>query len=401
MWKNRRWYALLLLLTLYLALFYNSYAIMLIVYIEVLFPIVSFICALSMKMMITVELNADKPAIMKNEDFGIDIIFKNDSIFPASRISLNLVYHNQFTNNIKKEAYSISLENKCILKMMCEVPSEYCGNIEFGIADMKIYDMLGLFGFKISAHCTNNVSVLPDMAYIAESMLRGGTEVFLEEEVYSTRRSGDDPSEIFRVRDYSEGDRMNRIHWKLSAKEGVLIVKDFGLPLDSSVVILIEMNCTDENTEQMIDAAIESAAALSQQFILMRQIHFIVWYDIYIDDMVRIRIENEDDLYETLAHIYSASVYKEAYLGLVTYQEKYRTEQYSNLFYITAAVVKDEIDMIREFAKAANCHVVLITDTDDISDEYKNNFLKTDLTYSLIHPKTLIEDIGNMDGDIA
>ena len=38
----------------------------------------------------------------------------------------------------------------------------------------------------------------------------------IESDSYSTIKGGDDPSEVFAIREYREGDRLQRIHWKLS-----------------------------------------------------------------------------------------------------------------------------------------------------------------------------------------
>lgn len=383
-------------MTVYLAFLYDGYILMLFVYMLIILPVITFICALITKKKIYVEMQTKNPVSMKNQTFMMKLLFKNNSIFPASRIALVFTYWNQFSKDVRKEIYSISVGSNCMQNVACEIFSEYCGNIEFGIVNMRLYDLLGIWKFKIPVSHSVNVSILPDMPEIAELILKGGSDIFLEEEIYSTSRSGDDPSEIFRVREYAEGDKINRIHWKLSAKEGTLMVKDFGLPLDSSVVILLELYYADKDTESFIDAAIETAVSLSMQFIRLKQIHFIAWYDIYFEDLVRIRIENEDDIYEAISRIFTASAYKDIFQGIVTYQERYKTEQYSNLFYITSMLIKDEVYRIREFAKFANCHVSFITNKEDISEDIKRSIIESELSYSVIHPGTLLDDISKL-----
>ena len=38
------------------------------------------------------------------------------------------------------------------------------------------------------------------------------------------------------------GDKLQRVHWKLSAKSEDLMVKDFGMPLCSRVCLYVDMN---------------------------------------------------------------------------------------------------------------------------------------------------------------
>lgn len=42
---------------------------------------------------------------------------------------------------------------------------------------------------------------------------------------FSLYKKGDDPSEIFDIRDFKDGDRFQQIHWKLSSKTGHYMVK--------------------------------------------------------------------------------------------------------------------------------------------------------------------------------
>jgi len=383
----------LLLLVTYLSFLYESYSIALISILMLILPIVSLLGGLHAKNNISVSLSTSKAAIVKNEQFVMEIYFSNDSVLPIPRIDLRLTSTSQFTGEVKMEAYSLSVDGKCVTKAVCKMNAKYCGNIEFGIMYMIIYDFLGLWKIKIPASRSINVSILPNTVEVINNMLKGSTEVFLEEDIYSTRRSGDDPSEIFRIREYAEGDKLNRMHWKLSAKTGTLIIKDFGLPLDSSVVILTELYYMDQDTERMIDAQLETMFSLSMQFMALRQIHFVAWYDVYTEDLVRVRIVDEDDVYDAITRIFTALAYREIFQGIVTYQERYRTEQYSNLFYITTRLAVDEIHQIREFAKQAHCHVAYVTDKEALATNYTEGFKDAQISCSMIRPEYLYDDI--------
>ena len=59
--------------------------------------------------------------------------------------------------------------------------------------------------------------------------------------VYSDEESGDDPSQIFEIRDYRPGDKMQKIHWKLSAKSDSLIVKEYSEPVGFAIVIFVNL----------------------------------------------------------------------------------------------------------------------------------------------------------------
>lgn len=63
---------------------------------------------------------------------------------------------------------------------------------------------------------------------------------FGEADVYDDFHPGDDPSEIFGVREFRAGDKMQSIHWKLSAKSDDLLVRENSQPKACPLVFLLE-----------------------------------------------------------------------------------------------------------------------------------------------------------------
>ena len=73
---------------------------------------------------------------------------------------------------------------------------------------------------------------------------------------YSLRRPGSDPTELFGLREYQPGDRLNRVDWKLSQKTGAILVREGSLPVSDRVVLLAHLN----------KQRAASVAALGQQY---------------------------------------------------------------------------------------------------------------------------------------
>ncbi len=89
---------------------------------------------------------------------------------------------------------------------------------------------------------------------------------------YHSEKSGDDPSEIFNVREYRDGDKIRSIHWKQSAKADTLMVKEMSLPLGSSVGLII-------NSTGNLDLILDYIACLSFTLINQGCIHTVIWFD--------------------------------------------------------------------------------------------------------------------------
>ena len=75
-------------------------------------------------------------------------------------------------------------------------------------------------------------------------------ETSADSDRFSTYKKGDDPSEIFDIREYADGDKIQRIHWKLSSKTGDLMVKEGSLPLMKEIHIFIDLCATGTKQER-------------------------------------------------------------------------------------------------------------------------------------------------------
>ena len=72
--------------------------------------------------------------------------------------------------------------------------------------------------------------VLPQSFDIAIAM-RAHDLPFPDSDEYSPDRPGSDPSELFGIRDYREGDALKSIHWKLGEKYDRTASREMSLPV--------------------------------------------------------------------------------------------------------------------------------------------------------------------------
>lgn len=81
----------------------------------------------------------------------------------------------------------------------------------------------------------------------------------------------DDPSIIMGIREYTQNDSFNRIHWASSAKTGQLMVKNFDFTSDRKVVVLLNIETSKPFWVKIdgnkIEAAVNIAAAISSELL--------------------------------------------------------------------------------------------------------------------------------------
>lgn len=223
-----------------------------------------------------------------------------------------------------------------------------CGAIRMRVKKAHFTDLMGLFRVRIplpEAQCTFLVS--PDMVFMENNPAMFNPNVEAENEIYSDKKPGDDPAEIFGVREFRPGDKKSRVHWKLSAKMDEMIIKELGLPLDCSVCIPVDVCTKGKRGEgDIYEAILETALSLSATLLNAGQMHYIAWLDGDNKAVRRIRIENEEDLYEAIGGLLQARNYPKESGIIPAYLAEYVREQPSNLFYVSKELLPEHKEML-------------------------------------------------------
>ena len=114
------------------------------------------------------------------------------------------------------------------------------------------------------------------------------------------RRTEADSAEIYDVREYQAGDRMQKVHWKLSARENTLYIKEFSYPLGATVVLLME---EDTKGSRVGNLFMEAVVSLSAALLERECAHYVVWKKKNEDGIMRILVRTEEDLYECIMEV--------------------------------------------------------------------------------------------------
>ena len=93
-----------------------------------------------------------------------------------------------------------------------------CGNYEFELVRIKLYDFSRLFYVTKRVKKYANVEVMPQIDEIPVRITDRVRNFFGDSDIYDDLRPGYDPSELFDVREFQNGDRLQSVHWKLSAR---------------------------------------------------------------------------------------------------------------------------------------------------------------------------------------
>ena len=142
---------------------------------------------------------------------------------------------------------------------------KHCGGRNFIINTYYQYDCLNLFCIKKRCHYEIPITIYPkrvelDFKEYAHQLPRVG------DEVYAVNRKGDDPTEIYDIHKYQEGDQLKNIHWKLSAR-----YQDISMLVGEVINLYVSFDDND-NHNDLVFGYLDTFCG----FLLKRQIGFLL-----------------------------------------------------------------------------------------------------------------------------
>lgn len=342
-------------------------------------PIILFIIGKYMSKRIKVEFVTVHSSAGKSSKIPLVLKVTNETKLPVANLIIELEYKNSLdgNKNIVKVNTPVFPEETQYLTM--HISAMHYGNIFVRIKRCRVVDMLKLFKFKLKyqkykdIHSECSFTIVPDHIPI-DNPINNYSEMGLETDEFSKTSKGDDPSEIFDIHEYVDGDKINRIHWKLSAKQDKTMVKDYSLPIANSIILMIDLFMPESKkmSFKKYDTIIESAVAVSCYLSENNTPHKVMWYDSDHSELVSMNIVDDDTHRLFVSMLLKASICKEKNLPLLSYIDKTERYKCGHLMYFSTDYNENISMIMKENDLAFKYSYMLITDTniDDGYDEF-------------------------------
>ncbi len=203
---------------------------------------------------------------------------------------------------------------------------ENYGSYELHLKKVRVYDLTGLFYIKKKINSKGVIQVLPNMQEIGVQLTEATRNFFGDADSYDPDRPGYDCSELFQIRPFQKGDKIQSIHWKLSMKFDDLLVRENSMPKACPVLFFLDFQKQKQKHAQRGNAYLAAMASISYSLMDAGCPHYAVWYN--GKDAMRMRVDDEESLYVFL-RIYLEEPFQAHTKDLLgAYQEKYRGEPY-------------------------------------------------------------------------
>ena len=242
-------YILILLGVFAFFLFFTDYLSFYVLLFFILVPVISLILTLISGIRLEVSAECQNPGtVRKGETIFLRFRFRGAFRLGGARVRMKIRVRNELLQTEKRDTLMFMM-GKPGQTVSYALSSDYCGQLEIEILQVRLYDYLWIFGF--SGTCGQNklrVPVMPDIRPLDILAEERQAEDW-ESDEYSKVKPGDDPAEIFDIRAYRAGDRISRIHWKLSSKRNELMIKEGGLPVGSGRFSVL-VSCGKWNSSQ-------------------------------------------------------------------------------------------------------------------------------------------------------
>jgi hypothetical protein len=223
--RDRIRYALLLLAfaALYVMLVNRLSALLLLIVLTL--PFLSLVLGVLLRWAVTIETSMLVPlgrTISPGQDFTVRVRCRNRTrIIPARlRFELSLSQKQAAAQELRRLNVTVTGTDPTTLELVAF--STIHGCLDCTVTRASVCDPLGLVRLPLRAaqrgRVVGSVLVQPEVVEPPE-VENDGTMLVVP---------GDDPSELYDLRDYRPGDRITRIHRKLSDKFNRLIVKEYG-----------------------------------------------------------------------------------------------------------------------------------------------------------------------------
>ncbi len=235
-------YVLLFIINAITYWFLHSHFNFMIMVIMIVAPVLSVLMAFHMRSKITGEV---KCKLTKGEygKQGEEVYFvlklNNPTWWVSLDVKLNVLVGNSFFGTSGDIKFSVPVYCKKGYELEVPFIAHLPGLLNMELIDIKIKDIMGFVYLKKNINVSSEAVVIPRVI-MEENYDKNSFESGMLESEESSKR-GNDFSDVQEIREYIPGDKLMSIHWKLSAKRDILMVKDRVSMSDRQLVVLPEL----------------------------------------------------------------------------------------------------------------------------------------------------------------
>ncbi|MBE5924266.1 MAG: DUF58 domain-containing protein [Lachnospiraceae bacterium] len=286
--RNLIRYIIVIILDIFMMIVFHSYLNFILLVGLLLFPLYSIIGVYQARSHAGISISAPLEPMVRGEEFLVNINVLNDSFFPLVNVNVNLIVSNSFYNFKGEHTLNIPFRAKHKTKIEYPITMENCGRFYCEVTSLSFVDVLGVLELEKKVDASTQCLVIPtsnDLNAEAGQIYFKGVS-----EAVESKDKGFDFSDISGIREYIPGDKLQNIHWKLSAKGEDLMVKERVNVSAMQLNILLSL-ANDE--EMCVEGALELADGIMKAFVKQNMPFTVYYYSVNRGELAAEHIVND------------------------------------------------------------------------------------------------------------
>ncbi|MCI8610250.1 MAG: DUF58 domain-containing protein [Firmicutes bacterium] len=289
---------------------------------------------------LTVEITG-KGSCRSGQDMELRLELHYGQHRPAGRIAGDLLFENHLFG--ASRSYPLMLESRHQKRVVYEIPFDdgNCGLRRISLEKMTCYDRLGLFSCQVEPGEPFVCTVYPFEAQI-HTDFRQHIDREQSGEIYDSRRSGTDVSEVFGLREYQEGDSLQSIHWKLSSKLNQLIVREFGRPINYHTLLFLDPALYFKEqpvSEKALNGIFDLTVSVSRGLLEQNIAHFVGY--LQGGQFQCLPVESESSYQDMVRNLMNDKIPKENEGTLFTLLDMQLHQRFTKMIYVAGGIYED------------------------------------------------------------
>lgn len=265
MLKNRIIYAVVAVVFLLFSIIYQTnFSSVLLLIVLLYLPIAAVFTLISL-LLAKVNFSAENYIGEKNKRFDIEIEVKNRFLIPFVPIEIVCIIPDNKTGLFEKRRIFATLQplGKTELALNCR--NKYRGLYKATIDRIYVVDPLGVLRFSRKIGAEMPMQFLPRRFSFEDIFWKINGETVVSVKSLNSAEKED----FSHVRNYREGDILQLVHWKLTAKSDEIMIKEYENISDRQAKILCDFNSCAGKSDVMLcsDTVIETALAFTKSLL--------------------------------------------------------------------------------------------------------------------------------------
>ena len=264
----------------------------------------SAVCAGWMSKKVSVFLSAGEPIGRQGECVYLKMQINNPTWITCLDAKVLVEVGNPFFATQKQHVFAVPIYAKKGYELELPIVPTFPGILQFRVLQISVKDLMGLFPWKVKCDADVQVSIMPEILTEINYEKTALEQGMLESEESSKR--GNDFSDVQEIREYIPGDKLMSIHWKLSAKRDILMVKDRVSMSDHQLVVLPEL-CNQDHA--MLAGILSATYTLIKTMLAEHTTVLFLYWSKNRYEYEQLRIDYEEQLIQAFVRMYYESCY--------------------------------------------------------------------------------------------